>query len=511
MNNAGFCEINGGTPAHGYIYELTTTNNGIVLSPDPLGGGFQDVSGVIALAVDLKTVNGNFALGFNNWQSQIPIGSSNLVVGNVNMANMVGDENIAIGNNNMANVVAPSVLNNIAIGSRVMQRMASGNHDNISIGQALGVEVGNNNIIMGQDSGYYLIGNDNIIQGKNIASGNTVVGSNNILLSKDVFTLPSSQVESTILLGNDNMTATLISDGDIVIGSNNLQQMGNSNHNLIIGHNILTDATIAGNDNIYIGRRLNQNVNESITNILIGTDIEFASTDKRNCIVIGQTITLPPETIDQTTIIGGSHIALGNNITAPTYKLESGQSRCMHNLNQTSNYDFRYMEFLNSGPLNMVGVSNDVFTFNLNQLQFPAGAGFRMLTLEIVFNCTYYVEPPGFDPSDVYHSSSCTLGLIYNSQTTTWNLMQLQSGYQEPSNIVDCNNNNNQVAFNMAVPYITTIGKYIPYQIVQDQVFLSGANDSTLTYNIQMNTGFANSGVGGYSCMYKFYTSMGID
>jgi hypothetical protein len=232
--------------------------------------------------------------------------------------------------------------------------------------------------------------------------------------------------------------------------------------------------------------------------------------NKRNCIVIGQTITLPPETSDQTTIIGGSHIALGN-ITAPTYKLESGQSRCMHNLNQTSNYDFRYMEFLNSGPLNMVGVDNNVFTFDLNTLQFPAGAGFRMLTLEIVFNCTYYVEPPGFDPSDVYHSSSCTIGLIYNSQTTTWKLMQLQSGYQEPSNTVDCNNNNNQVAFNMAVPYITTIGKYIPYQIVQDLLTLSGANNRTLTYNIQMNTGFANSGVGGYSCMYKFYTYMGID
>jgi hypothetical protein len=500
-----------GIPSVGYITEITSTNNGVVLSPDPLGGGFQDVSGSIALAVDLKTVNGNFALGFNNWQSAVPIGSSNLVIGNVNMGNMIGDENIAIGNNNMDNVIAPSVLNNIAIGSRVMQRMASGNHDNISIGQAIGPEIGSNNIIMGQDSGYYLVGSDNIIEGNNIASGNTVVGSNNILLSKDVFTLASSQVESTILLGNDNMTATLISDSDIVIGSNNLQQMGNSNHNLIIGHNILTDATIAGNDNIYIGRRLNQNVNDSITNILIGTDIEMTD-NKRNCIVIGQTITLPAETSDQTTIIGGSHIALGNNITVPTYKLESGQSRCMHNLNQTSAYDFRYMEFLNSGPLNLVGVDNNVFTFNLNQLQFPAGIGFRMLTLEIVFNCTYYVEPAGFDPSDVYHSSSCTLGLIYSSQATSWKLMQLQSGYQEPSNNVDCNNNNNQVAFNMAVPYIDLgLVKAIPYQIVQDQLFLSGANFSTLTYNIQMNNTFANSALGGYSCMYKFYTSMGID
>lgn len=503
MNCLGFPNIVSATGTITSLSAATDGGTGIVLTPDPIVE-----TGTIGLAVDLKTINGNFALGFNNWQSQVPIGGSNLVVGNVNMGDMLGDENIAIGNNNMDNVIAPSVLNNIAIGSRVMQRMAGGNHDNIAIGQANGPEVGSNNIIMGQDVGYYLVGSDNIIEGKNIASGNVTTGSNNILLSKDVFTLPST-VENTVLLGNNSMTATVISDSDIIIGSNNLQQMGNSNHNLIIGHNNLTSATIAGNDNIYIGRRLNQNVNDSITNILIGTDIELPD-NKRNCIVIGQTITLPPEATDQTTIIGGSHIALGN-IPAPTYRLESGQSRCMHNLNQTSNYDFRYMEFLNTGPLNMVGVSNDVFTFNLNQLQFPAGAGFRMLTLEIVFNCTYYVEPPGFDPSDVYHSSSCTLGLIYSSQATSWKLMQLQSGYQEPSNNVDCNNNNNQVAFNMAVPYITTIGKFIPYKIDQDQLFLSGANFSTLTYNIQMNTGFANSGVGGYSCMYKFYTSVGVD
>jgi len=510
MNNAGFCEINGGTPAHGYIYEITSTDNGIVLSPNPLGGGFIDVSGSISLAVDLKTVNGNFALGFNNWQSQVPIGGSNLVIGNVNMGDMLGDENIAIGNNNMDNVIAPSVLNNIAIGSRVMQRMASGNHDNISIGQAIGPEIGSNNIIMGQDSGYYLVGSNNIIEGKNIASGNATTGSNNILLSNGVFTLPSSQVETTILIGGNSMNATLISNEDIIIGTQNLQQMGNSNSNLIIGHNNLQSATIAGNNNIYLGRRLNVNVNESIDNILIGRDIEMQSTDKRNCIVIGQNIQLPIETGDSSTIIGGAYVGL-NSVVRPTYGLESRDSQCMHNFTNGGAYDFRYMKFLNTGPLNMVGVSNDVFTFNLNQLQFPAGQGFRMLTLEIVFNCTYYVEPPGFDPSDVYHSSSCTLGLIYSSQATSWKLMQLQSGYQEPSNNVDCNNNNNQVAFNMAVPYITTIGKFIPYKIDQDQLFLSGANFSTLTYNIQMNTGFANSGVGGYSCMYKFYTSVGVD
>jgi hypothetical protein len=185
----------------------------------------------------------------------------------------------------------------------------------------------------------------------------------------------------------------------------------------------------------------------------------------------------------------------------------------MHNLNQTSNYDFRYMEFLNSGALNLNGVDNNVFTFNLNQLQFPSGPGFRMLTLEIVFSCTYFVEPGGFDPADVYNSNSCTLGLIWNSQTTNWNLMQLQfGGVQQPSLNVDCNNNNNQVVFSMAVPYVDAgVVKLIPYPIVQQQLFLSGANNSTMTYNIQMDTSLASSAQGGYSCVYKFYTARGVD
>lgn len=450
----------------------STDGTGIVLTPDPI-----IETGTIGLIVDLKASNTNFALGTDNWATSDPVGDNNLAIGNSNMFDIYGNENVALGNANLRVKTAGALSNNVAIGSRVMEVVNGSSSGNVGIGHDIITEnfSGNNNIVLGHNM---------------LATDNTVI-------------------YDSVAIGSNNMNATVISANDIVIGSGNLQQMGNSNNNIVIGHDNLKSAIIAGNDNIYIGRRLNQNVDDSITNILVGTDIEVA-TNKRNIIVLGQTITVPAEATDQTTIIGGSHISLGN-IPAPTYRLESGQSRCMHNLNQTSNYDFRYMEFLNSGALNMVGVDNNVFNFDLNQLQFPAGPGFRMLTLEIVFTCTYFVEPPGLDPSDVYHSNSCTIGLIYNSQTATWNLMQLQSGYQQPSTNVDCNNNNNQVVFNMAVPYITTIGKFIPYPIVQDQLFLNGAQNHILTYNIQMNTGFANSGLGGYSCMYKFYTSMGID
>jgi hypothetical protein len=466
MNFAAF--RNNAIPANGTVTEITSTDNGIVLTPDPIVS-----SGSFALAVDLKTVNNNIALGFNNWQTADPTGFDNLAVGNLNQPNTVGNYNIGVGN-------------------------------------SIGPSIGSNNTILGQNTCSNLTGSNNFIEGKNILSGLLATGNNNIILSNDVFLQDSSSIETTLLIGNNSMNATLTSGEDIIIGTQNLQQMANSSNNLIIGHNNLQNASIAGNSNIYVGRRLNVNVTESTDNILIGRDIEFASNDKRNCIVIGQNIQLPAETANNTTIIGGDYIGL-NTVVSPTYGLESRNSQCMHNFTNGSVYDFRYMKFLNTGPLNMVGVSNDVFSFDLNQLQFPNTPAFRMLTLEIVFNCTYFVEPAGFDPSDVYHNSSCTLGLIYSSQATSWKLMQLQSGYQEPSNNVDCNNNNNQVAFNMAVPYITTIGKYIPYKIDQDQLFLSGANYNILTYNIQMNTGFANSGVGGYSCMYKFYTSVGID
>jgi len=352
---------------------------------------------------------------------------------------------------------------------------------------------GDNNLTIGNSNMFNLMGNDNIVLGHNLQ------------------TIDFSEINDSIVIGHASMDATLISTSDIVIGSNNIQQMGNSNNNLVIGHNNLTNATIAGNNNICIGRRNNQNVNESIDNIVIGRDIEFVSTDKRECIVIGRSITVPSETTSNTTVIGGFKTGL-NGIPAPTYSLESTDSRCMHNFYPSPVFDFRYMEFLNSGALNMVGVDINVFNFDLNTLQFPAGPGFRMLTLEIIFTCTYFVEPGGYDPADVYNSNSCTLGLIYNSQTTTWNVMQKQSGYQQPSTNVDCNNNNNQVVFNMAVPYVDIgVAKFIPYQIAQHQLFLSGANNSTMTYNIQMNTTLANSGLGRFSCMYKFYTAMGVD
>jgi hypothetical protein len=376
MDFAAFAIVNGGASSAGYISELTSTLNGIVLTPNPLGG--QNTTGTISLDVDLKSSGQNFALGTDNWTTfPITTGDNNIAVGNSNMYDIVGNENVALGYANLRNINGGSTSNIVAIGARVMETVNGSHFNNIGIGH---------DIIGVNFSG----------------DGNTVLGSNSLntdgLVANDV-----------VLLGNNSMSAAVFSTDDIVIGSNNLQQMGNSTNNLIIGHNNLQNATITGNDNIYIGKNLNVNVNESIDNILIGRDIEFASTDKRNCIVIGQNITLPAGTSDSTTIIGGSKIAF-NGIVNPVYNHENYDTLAVRPSTLSYNYPFVIDTF--SGLVQFTptpGNFNRVVYFrNLDNLR--NGNSTQVLNVRISFSCVYTTTT---DVSTYFYTMSHALPLVF--------------------------------------------------------------------------------------------------
>lgn len=374
MDFAAFAIANGGASSSGYISELTSTYNGIVLTPNPLGG--QNTVGTIALEVDLKASGQNFALGTDNWTTfPITTGDNNIAVGNSNMSDIVGNENVALGYANLRNINGGSTSNIVAIGARVMETVNGSHFNNIGIGH---------DIIGVNFSG----------------DGNVVLGSNSLntdgLVANDV-----------VLLGNNSMSAAVFSTDDIVIGSNNLQQMGNSTNNLIIGHNNLKNATITGNDNIYIGKNLNVNVNESIDNILIGRDIEFPSNDKRNCIVIGQSIGLATETADNTTIIGGSKVAF-NGIVTPQYNHENYSTLAVRPINPSYNYPFVIDTF--SGLTQFTGDTSvqTVYYRDLNNLR--NGNSTQVLNIRLSFTCVYTTTA---DVATYFFTMSHALPMVY--------------------------------------------------------------------------------------------------
>jgi hypothetical protein len=374
MDYAGFNIANGGASSAGYITELTSTDNGIVLTPNPLGG--QTTIGTISLDVDLKSSGRNFALGTDNWLTfPITTGDNNIAVGNSNMSDIVGNENVALGYANLRVINGGSTSNTVSIGARVMETVNGSHFNNIGIGHdIIGVNFsGDGNIVLGSNS----LNNDGLNAG------------------------------NAILLGSSSMNAALFSTDDIVIGSNNLQQMGNSTNNLIIGNNNLQNAIIAGNDNIYIGKNLNVNVNESIGNILIGRDIEFASTDKRNCIVIGQSIALPAGTGDNTTIIGGSKVAF-NGIVTPQYNHENYSTLAVRPINPSYNYPFVIDTF--SGLTQFTGDTSTqtVYYRDLNNLR--NGNSTQLLNIRVSFSCVYTTTA---DVSTYFFTMSHALPMVY--------------------------------------------------------------------------------------------------
>ena len=448
MDYAGFNIGNGGAGSAGYITNLESTNNGIVLTPNPLGG--QNTSGTISLDVDLKSSGQNFALGTNNWVTfPITTGDNNIAVGNSNMSDVVGNENVALGFANLRVINGGSTSNTVSIGARVMETINGTHFNNIGIGHdIIGVNFsGDTNIVLGSNS----LNNDGL------------------------------NANGVVLLGSNSMSAALFSTDDIVIGSNNLQQMGNSTNNLIIGHNNLQNATITGNDNIYIGKNLNVNVNESIGNILIGRNIEFASTDKRDCIVIGHDIALPAGTADDTTIIGGVKVAF-NGIVNPVYNHENYDTLAVRPSTLSYNYPFVIDTF--SGLTQFTGDTSTQTVYYRNLDNLRNGNSTQVLNIRLSFTCVYTTT---VDVATYFFTMSHALPMVYTGgqwlfmnplipSTTPYNQNTANNGYTVSS----CNTTGNIVGGITGGYYTINSGELIYFATQTGNIYYAPCNYSVV-------------------------------
>ena len=403
MDYAGFPF--GGAASAGYINNLESTDNGIILTPNPLGG--QNTSGTISLEVDLNSINNNIALGFNNWQTSNPTGYDNIAVGNLNQPNTIGNYNIALGN-------------------------------------TIGPYIGSNNNIIGQNNCSYLTGDNNFIEGKNILSADPATGNSNIILSNDVFTQPSDSVENTVLIGNNSMSYTTLSTNDTIIGSNNLQNMTTTNlnkivgynnitngvgsalnnhiigngcllsqndptNNIIVGSNILTVGDTA-NSNIMIGNNVGSDGNVVLDNIMIGNNNGVVTGDMVGALLVGTNIQMDSPTSaytsvigglntivpsgngEKTTLIQGDYVGLGNMVLNPRYDVESehklalrsiGNFRSLKNVSWNYSNIFAFSIYDNTSVFASIDMESDIQWEP--DLQNSTGNKSVMLTLE--FSC----------------------------------------------------------------------------------------------------------------------------
>ena len=435
MNCLAFPNIVSATGTITSLSASTDGNIGIVLTPDPI-----IETGTIGLVVDLKASGTNFALGTNNWiTTPITNGNNNVAVGNNNMSNLEGNENIAIGYSNLRVITDGFISNNIAIGTRAMEYVDNNCANNIAIGRDVlnnNITYATNNIVIGNDAANEMPDtNNNKIIGYNVARHILGGAGDNTIIASNTLNLLDTTLDSTLLIGNNCMNATLISNGDIVLGQSNLQQMGNSSNNIIIGASNLQNATVPGaTNNICIGSQLNQNVDASIGNILIGRNIDFTSNDKRDCIVIGHDIQLPAETGDDTTIIGGTKVGL-NGIVKPVYNHENYNTLAVRPQSALYNYPFVIDTF--SGLVQFTGDTSTqtVYYRDLNNLR--NGNSTQVLNIRLSFTCVYTTTA---DVSTYFFTMSHILPMVYTGgqwlflnplvpSTTPYNQNTANNGY----------------------------------------------------------------------------------
>lgn len=411
MDYAGFPSAIGGATSSGYINNLESTDNGIILTPNPLGG--QNTSGTISLEVDLKTSGQNFALGNDNWvTSPITTGDNNIAVGNNLMYDIVGNENVALGFANLRVINGGSSSNIVAVGARVMENINGSHFNNIGIGH---------DIISTNFSG----------------DSNVVLGSNS--LNTD-----SLNATNVILLGNNSMGATILSTNDTVIGSNNLQNMTETNLNKIVGYNNITNGTgsalnnhvigngcllsqasptsniIIGSNILTVGNTANSNIivgnnagsdgnvvldstmlgnnNGNVTGdmvgaLLVGTNIQMSSpTSPYTSVIAGVNTIVPSGNLEATTLIQGQVVGLGNATLNPRYEVESenkialrsnGNFRSLKNVSWNYSNIFAFSVNDNTSVFASIDLENDIKWEP--DIQSSASNKSVMLTLE--FSC----------------------------------------------------------------------------------------------------------------------------
>jgi carbonic anhydrase/acetyltransferase-like protein (isoleucine patch superfamily) len=233
---------------------ITSTDNGIVVSPSPIIG-----TGTIELVADLQ---------YDDITKTLTLGKDN----------SVGDG---------------TALHNISIGDSAGKFIVDAD-DNISIGHNANRDnfQGNRNTIIGSDAGVFNASGNNTYIGYSAGALNNTGSSNNTSVGSEA--LYSNKSPSLVAIGYKSLRENVSGNNLVAVGSNSLEKLGindaTPSTNVIgIGTNCLKDY-VEGDNVIVIGHENLNNVFSTSGLTMVGNNNMNTQTDDfiaDDCIVVG--------------------------------------------------------------------------------------------------------------------------------------------------------------------------------------------------------------------------------
>ena len=233
---------------------ITSTDNGIVVSPSPIIG-----TGTIELVADLQ---------YDDITKTLTLGKDN----------SVGDG---------------TALHNISIGDSAGKFIVNAD-DNISIGHNANRDnfQGNRNTIIGSDAGVFNTSSNNAYVGYSAGALNNTGSSNNVAIGSEA--LYSNKSPSITAIGYKSLRENVNGNNLVSIGSNSLEKLGindatPSNNIIGIGTNCLKDY-VEGDNVIVIGHENLNNVFATSGLTMVGNNNMNTQTDNfiaNDCVVLG--------------------------------------------------------------------------------------------------------------------------------------------------------------------------------------------------------------------------------
>ena len=251
----GLAVAGAGNLSHTAGYEgWHNTGVGAAVLNEITTGGFNTALGSVALMSNTEGYD-NTAVGFYNLYSNTT-GINNTAVGSGALSlNTIGEANTAIGRNAMGDNV--DGFNNTAIGRSALASNIDGN-SNVIIGDEAGegLTSSHGNVVVGEGAARNVtsMGNENILIG--YETGDTLDGSNNIFIGNNINDFGAGQ-SGNMSIGNlifgQGLTATgtTISTGNVGIGQNAPETTFHVDSNAVNAEAILTLENTAGNVQLF--------------------------------------------------------------------------------------------------------------------------------------------------------------------------------------------------------------------------------------------------------------------
>lgn len=248
----------------------------------------------VAIGVDsyyhAEIGEGNIAIGLlalaTNTNSNF-----NIAIGNNSMSGSnEGSLNIGIGNDTLRS--NRSTTGNVALGDKALSGNTYGlSNIAIGIGAIRYGKTGNYNVVMGENAGLYNEGSNNVAIGTRVAQKLDVESLNNVAIGNLALQNASSG-ELNIAIGSGTMARDNVDVGDrnIAIGFNALRWANNALNNVAIGDQALS-LTTNGKRNVAIGEKAGSLITTGTYNVLFGSLVEVPNPEGSYQLNIANAIT----------------------------------------------------------------------------------------------------------------------------------------------------------------------------------------------------------------------------